>query len=494
MNIISKNPEQNDTIVFADESKPDQRFKKKHNEKFKLLIVDDEKQVHTMTKLVLSDYFYMGRTLEFYSAYSAKEAEQLVRDHPDAACILLDVVMETNDAGLEVAKFIREKEKNDKLRIILRTGQPGKAPEKEIIVNYDINDYKEKTELTSQKLFTTVTTALRSYMHLVELENQSKQIREKNIRLNEEIARRIVAESNLTKYNRSLEKMLDTKKQRLEKAIQALKASEKELQQTYRLAAVGDISSAGLPKIDSESRNIRKNLDTIDRFYTDMNNMLEKYEIFSNIIASHSDTKAQGKEDETAGDIDQLKKNINIEETMEKYSAIIQDSKAGLNRIKKTIKDIAKFIPEHDEIPEETDINAMLENILKKFRAETESKIDVQTEFGNIPEIKVKAKSMEKAFRELVKNAFEAIDSHGIISVSSSYGKKYIKITISDIGYGIAPEHLEEIFRPYFTANKKNARGLGLCLARSIIKSHSGTIDITSTLDEGTNVIVKLKA
>ena len=97
-----------------------------------------------MTKLVLSDYSYMGRTLEFYSAFSAKEAEQLIRNHPDAACILLDVVMETNDAGLELARFIRDKEKNDKLRIILRTGQPGKAPEKEIIVNYDINDYKEK--------------------------------------------------------------------------------------------------------------------------------------------------------------------------------------------------------------------------------------------------------------------------------------------------------------------------------------------------------------
>ena len=77
MNIIMKNSDQNDTIVFADESKSETPLKKKQNGKFKLLIVDDEKQVHTMTKLVLSDYSYMGRTLEFYSAFSAKEAEQL---------------------------------------------------------------------------------------------------------------------------------------------------------------------------------------------------------------------------------------------------------------------------------------------------------------------------------------------------------------------------------------------------------------------------------
>jgi signal transduction histidine kinase len=100
---------------------------------------------------------------------------------------------------------------------------------------------------------------------------------------------------------------------------------------------------------------------------------------------------------------------------------------------------------------------------------------------------------MEKALCELLKNAFESINSHGIISVATSLGKNHINIIISDIGCGIAPEHLKKIFRPYFTVNKKNAQGLGLCLARSIIKSNRGDLDITSTLNEGTNVIVKLK-
>lgn len=130
---------------------------------YKLLIVDDEQQVHDVTKLVLSDFIYKGRSLEFLHAYSASDAKELIRAHDDIAVILLDVVMETSMAGLEVAQWIRNEQHDRKVRIILRTGQPGEAPEEEIMVRYDINDYKEKTELTAQKTKTLMHSCLRSY-------------------------------------------------------------------------------------------------------------------------------------------------------------------------------------------------------------------------------------------------------------------------------------------------------------------------------------------
>ena len=86
------------------------------------------------------------------------------------AVVLLDVVMETDEAGLEVAEYIREQLHNHFTRIILRTGQPGQAPEREVIINYDINDYKSKTELTAQKLFTVMIAALRSYRDIMVIE------------------------------------------------------------------------------------------------------------------------------------------------------------------------------------------------------------------------------------------------------------------------------------------------------------------------------------
>ncbi|POA99472.1 phosphodiesterase [Chromobacterium sinusclupearum] len=137
---------------------------------WKVLIVDDEKDVHTATRIALRGISYKERPLELLSAYSGGEAFQLLRQHADIALIMLDVVMESEDAGLRLVHRIREELANGVVRIVLRTGQPGQAPEQEVILNYDINDYKTKTELTTQKLFTTTIASLRAYENMVSLE------------------------------------------------------------------------------------------------------------------------------------------------------------------------------------------------------------------------------------------------------------------------------------------------------------------------------------
>ncbi len=137
---------------------------------WKVLIVDDEPEVHNVTRLVLSGFRFEQRPLEFLSAYSAREARDTIRMHPDVAVMLLDVVMETDQAGLEVVRFVREELANSFVRIVLRTGQPGQAPEHDVITNYDINDYKDKTELTAQKLATTMFAALRAFRDIMTIE------------------------------------------------------------------------------------------------------------------------------------------------------------------------------------------------------------------------------------------------------------------------------------------------------------------------------------
>jgi len=141
---------------------------------FKVLIVDDEQAVHDVTILALNDIKFKDKRLSLLHAYSAKEAKEVLEVEKDIAVIFLDVVMETDKAGLDLVKVIREELKNSLVRIILRTGQPGQAPEEEVIVNYDINDYKNKTELTTQKLFSSLITALRSYSDLLKIEKNKK--------------------------------------------------------------------------------------------------------------------------------------------------------------------------------------------------------------------------------------------------------------------------------------------------------------------------------
>lgn len=136
---------------------------------WKILVVDDEPSIHTITELVLDDVLFRDRPLELISAYSAAETRAVLRETPDVACLILDVVMETDDAGLALVHWVRRTLGNGDLRIILRTGHPGQAPERSVILDYDINDYRTKVDLTSEHLFSAVIAALRSYTDLMDL-------------------------------------------------------------------------------------------------------------------------------------------------------------------------------------------------------------------------------------------------------------------------------------------------------------------------------------
>lgn len=140
---------------------------------WKILIADDDRDVHEATRMALRGISFRERALEFIDAYSGAETIAALQANPDTAIVFLDVIMETEDAGLVTARRIRES--GFKLvRIIIRTGFPGQAPERKVVVDYDIHDYKEKTGLSVQKLFTAVISALRAYDDLVALEHHRR--------------------------------------------------------------------------------------------------------------------------------------------------------------------------------------------------------------------------------------------------------------------------------------------------------------------------------
>lgn len=149
------------------EHKVDQTVQEK---KYKVLIVDDDEEVHHITKMVLDGFEFESAGIELFHAYSFDSTVAIFSENPDISVVLLDVVMEEDNTGLELVKYIREVLKNSLVRIILRTGQPGKAPEEKVIINYDINDYKSKTELTVQRLYTSLYASLRSYRDLFTIE------------------------------------------------------------------------------------------------------------------------------------------------------------------------------------------------------------------------------------------------------------------------------------------------------------------------------------
>ncbi|ENM5751966.1 DUF3369 domain-containing protein [Vibrio mimicus] len=144
------------------------------SEPWRVLLVDDDEQMHQITRLALTGFQFQNRPLELISVLSGLEAQKVMAEQSDIALALIDVVMETEHAGLDLVRYIRDVLQNRQVRLVLRTGQAGQAPEDNVIKDYEIDDYKEKTELTTQKLRTLLYSMLRAYRDLCLIEDQKR--------------------------------------------------------------------------------------------------------------------------------------------------------------------------------------------------------------------------------------------------------------------------------------------------------------------------------
>ena len=138
-----------------------------------VLLVDDEPDVLSVSRLAMRNFTVYGTPLHIHAAQSKGEAVELLKTTllhgsrlSNLAVAFIDVVMETDQAGLELCQFIREEQKDKLTQLFVRTGQPGIAPERDVIDRYDINGYFTKVEATEDKLYSLVKSGIRQYYFL----------------------------------------------------------------------------------------------------------------------------------------------------------------------------------------------------------------------------------------------------------------------------------------------------------------------------------------
>jgi PAS domain S-box-containing protein len=505
------------------------------NPPWRVLIVDDDHEVHLVTRMVLKKTRFMGRVVSLESAYSAAEAREiLTADGDSVACILLDVVMEDQDAGLELTRWIREELGNRSVRIILRTGMPGSAPEERIILEYDINDYREKADLSALKLRTSVFAALRSWADLKRVENQGLEIRQGweflgNLVDSMPSLIAVVDSGNrILLWNKSAAELTGI-------GIDGAKGAEifSLLPELIPLRQeFAEVRSGTIPWTELRLTLSRKNKAL--RMYIivyplimngkaalllrgDDISLQEEREVrlrraqILEAMGSLASGFAHDLNNILGGIIGALSLiDCEREEAPERhnsaYDTYIETIRDSSTRASGLVRQLLTLTRRGEDKEEPVALKELIDRVRRMCRSSFDSRIEL-----DIPPVPGEAvvtgdaTRFEQMLYNLCINAYHAMTSMrgdgqmpgGTLSIrvireETVPKREWWSIVVEDDGIGIDADVRERIFDPYFTTRETTGgEGLGLALVHSVAEQYNGEIDLHSEPGKGTRVVVR---
>ncbi len=439
-------PDDPDQLIFAEEAESNPGV---IHSPWKVLLVDDDAAIHQAIRVALQNFSFQHRPLEFISAYSGPEALELLSANPDTAIMLLDVIMETQDAGLRVVQQIRSHDKNRAIRIVLITGQPGQAPEESLILDYDINDYKTKLQLTQQQLFTTLVSSLRTYNDILTLEGNQEELAQLN--------------HQLASLNQTLEHQVRDRTQQLEQNNQQLQQEVAERQHAEEALRI---------YIHALTHDLRNPV-------TGMSQVLQS--LLQPVMAP----PAAGSQ---------------TSETVAIPRSILERMAQGCDRQRKMIDRLLEAnsidiwgvsLKRHP-----FQLDTLLQAMITEWQTELSKKrvtVNLNIE-QNLPPVDGDYAQLWRVFENLIENALK-YNPPGIQLNISAHEKQIdaqatcIHCCIADTGVGLSQQQQAEIFMIYQRGQVRHALqglGLGLYICRSIIEAHGGKIEVDGAPQQGT--------
>lgn len=446
-----------------------------------MLLVDDEADMHAALRLALTDIEVEGRPLQLIDAFSAAEAQQALLEHPDVALVFLDVVMETNDAGLLLVRHIRNELNNRMMRIVLVTGQPGYFVQRDVIIHYEIDDYRLKSELSAEKIFSCVYTALRTFQALLALDQKSL-VEQLAIDLQQTNAQ---LQSEILEHKKARD-LADQQMQDLLLLNEKLEKAKDQLLKSEKLASVGLLASGVAHEINNPIGFVNSNLGTLRRYFETLLKIIKAYELL--------DSTPDASRGEGFAQLAQLKSDCDFDFVKDDFRALIEESQQGVSRIKKIIQSLKDFSQaESTEMWTKENLESGIETSLSFVLNETHSEFEIRREYGEVPEVECLYSSLKLVFMNLLKNAIQATDQRGIVTIRTGMAGGEVWAEIIDTGHGISPDHLSHIFDPFFTTQPVGkGTGLGLAVSYGVVEKHHGRIEVDSEVGKGSRFRVCL--
>jgi PAS domain S-box-containing protein len=295
--------------------------------------------------------------------------------------------------------------------------------------------------------------------------------------------------------NKKLQKaygQIKSKKDSLEKTLKELRNTQAQILQSEKMASIGQLAAGVAHEINNPTGFISSNLKTLTGYQDDISRLIKKYrKLITNLKNSTGNKDLPPSIIEQIEKIGALETEVDIDFVQEDIQDLVNDCREGTERIKKIVIDLKDFAHPGDDKLQVADINKGIESTLSVVSNELKYKATVTKDFGKLPHVKCYPHQLNQVFMNILVNAAQAMENTGKIHIKTRLTEGNVEIVISDTGCGMSEENLTKIFDPFFTTKEVGkGTGLGMNVSYNIIKKHRGTIDVESTVGEGTTFTI----
>jgi len=299
-------------------------------------------------------------------------------------------------------------------------------------------------------------------------------------------------EQKVEKRTLELKEINKKLKEDIERRIQTekmLRSLQGQLVQSEKMASIGHLAAGVAHEINNPIGFIGSNMQTLEEY---VKNILQVYHLSKKL--QESVDRDNMNESHTLSDkIRTIEKEKNFDFMVNDMNNLLEESKRGLERVKKIVMDLRIFSREDTGTMENIKVEQIIESILGIVNNEIKYKAELKKMYGETPIIRCNTQKLGQVFMNLIINASQSIIDRGEITIKTYQNNGNVCVQVEDTGMGISQEQLIKIFDPFYTTKPVGeGTGLGLSISYDIVSKHGGDILVNSELGKGTTFTVQL--